>query len=184
LLRATGLLRGLLAFSLPFAAVCSAFPLRGNKPPQTKRKNNMNKTKNNPETLKAAPTYHNHVRLIGFLGDKPTQYEKRAIFSVATKTSWPVKDSDQWDSHTEWHRCVAWDELAKAIKPLAKGDYVCIDGELRSSSYDRELPVVGGGTTIVPTKVWEIRARVVRKLAYKKKPVEKNAKAEPLKAAA
>jgi single-strand DNA-binding protein len=144
----------------------------------------MNKTKNNPETLKAAPTYHNHVRLIGFLGDKPTQYEKRAIFSVATKTSWPVKDSDQWDSHTEWHRCVAWDDLAKAIKPLAKGDYVCIDGELRSSSYDRELPVVGGGTTIVPTKVWEIRARVVRKLVYKKKPIEKNAKAEPLKAAA
>ena len=80
-LRAAGLLRGLLAFSLPFAAVCSAFPLRGNKPPPTERKNNMNKTKNNPETPKAAPTYQNQVRLIGFLGESRRVRETRDLLA-------------------------------------------------------------------------------------------------------
>ncbi len=72
--------------------------------------------------------------------------------------------------------------IAEALRPLVKGDSILVEGELRTSTYDKELPVVGGGTTIVPTKVWEIRARAVRKLARKKKPAAKAAKA--LKAAA
>ena len=143
----------------------------------------MNKTNNNPETPKAAPMYLNHVQLIGFLGDKPTHYENRAIFSLATKTSWKPKDSDEWQHITEWHRCVAWDDVAEAIKPLAKGDYLCIDGALRSSTYHKEVGL-GVDVVSVPITAWEIRVRAVRKLAHKKKPAAKNAKAEPLKAAA
>jgi hypothetical protein len=151
---------------------------------QQKRKTTMNKVKNNQEKPKAAaPMYQNQVRLVGFLGADPVQHENRAVFSVATKVSWrPDQDSDEWESITQWHHCVAWDKLAEAVLPLAKGDHVLVEGELRSSSYDRNLPVVGGGTTIVPTKVWEIRARAVRKLARKKKPAQRSAKA--LKAAA
>jgi single-strand DNA-binding protein len=145
----------------------------------------MNKVKNNTEEPKAAPLYQNQVRLVGFLGADPVQHENRAIFSLATKVSWkPDQDSDEWESLTQWHHCVAWGKLAEALRPLVKGDHILVEGELRTSTYDKELPVVGGGTTIVPTKVWEIRARAVRKLARKQKPVAKAAKAKPLKAAA
>jgi single-strand DNA-binding protein len=143
----------------------------------------MNKTNNNPETPKAAPMYQNHVRLVGFLGKDPEHHENRAILSLATKISWQWKDTLKWESHTEWHRIVAWGTLAEAVKPLAKGDYVCIDGELRSSTYHKEV-AVGVDVVSVPITVWEIRARAVRKLAHEKKPAEKNAEAEPLKAAA
>jgi hypothetical protein len=145
---------------------------------KTKGKNNMNnKVKNNPGEPKGAPLYQNNVRLVGFLGKDPEHHENRAVLSLATKTSWPVKDSDEWESHTEWHRIVAWDKLAEAVKPLVKGDYVLVEGELRSGSYEKELPVVGGGTTLVPMRAWEIKARLVRKLTHKKKPVRKPAKA-------
>jgi hypothetical protein len=52
-------------------------------------------------------------------------------------------------------------KLAEALRQLVKGDYILVEGELRTSTYNKELPVVGTGTTIVPTKVWEIRARAV-----------------------
>ena len=142
----------------------------------------MNKVKNNPEEPKAAPMYQNQVRLVGFLGADPVQHENRAIFSLATKTSWKAQDSEEWESYSQWHRCVAWGKLAEAVQPFARGDHVQIEGELRSGSYDKELPVVGGGTTIVPMTSWEIRVRAVRKLVRKKKPAQKPAKA--LKAAA
>lgn len=34
-----------------------------------------------------------------------------------------------------------------------------VEGELRSSQYDRTVTVVGGGEVVVPTRTWEIRAR-------------------------
>lgn len=143
----------------------------------------MNKTKNNPETLKAAPMYQNQVRLIGFRGKDPEEYENRTILSLATKQSWMKPGTKEWDSHTEWHRVMLWDELAASLPALAKGDHVLVEGELRSRSYLKHVNV-GVDTISVPSISWEIRALAVRKLAHKKKTVEKNAKAEPLKAAA
>ena len=136
----------------------------------------MNKDKHNPDEPKAAPLYQNQARLVGFLGKDPEHYENRAVLSLATKTSWPVKDSDKWESHTEWHRIVAWGEVAEAVKPLAKGDYVLVEGELRSNVYHKEV-AVGTDVASVPITSWEIKARVIRKLARKKKPAEKPAKA-------
>jgi single-strand DNA-binding protein len=140
----------------------------------------MNKVKNNTEEPKAA-LYQNQVRLIGFLGKDPEQHENRTILSLATKTSWKAHDSDEWQSHTEWHRVIVWDELAEGVRSLAKGSHVEIDGELRSSSYLKHVNI-GVDTITVPTTSWEIRARAVRKLVRKQKPARKPAKA--LKAAA
>jgi single-strand DNA-binding protein len=137
----------------------------------------MNKVTNNPEEPKAAPLYQNQARLVGFLGKDPEFHENRAILSLATKTSWQPKDSDKWESHTEWHRIVVWDKLSEAVKPLAKGDYVLVEGELRSSQYERDLVLKDGSPACVPIRAWEIRARAVRKLVRKKKPAEKPAKA-------
>jgi hypothetical protein len=128
------------AFPLSFTAVCSwVFGEGTNHLQKTKGKNNMNKVKNNPEEPKAAPMYQNQVRLVGFLGKDPEHHENRAVLSLATKTSWQAKDSDQWESHTKWHRIVVWDKLAEAVKPLAKGDYVLVEGELHSGEYERDV---------------------------------------------
>ena len=127
------------------------------------------KAKQSEEPKAAAPAYQNRVTLVGYLGNQPETYADRATFSVATKASWKPADSADWVERTEWHRCVAWGKLVPAMTVLAKGDHVLIEGELRSNEYERELPVVGGGTTIVPTKTWEIRVRAVRKLVRKPK---------------
>jgi len=140
----------------------------------------MNKVKNNTEEPKAA-LYQNQVRLIGFLGKDPEQHENRTVLSLATKTSWPIKDSDEWQSHTEWHRVIVWDKLAEDVRSLAKGDHVLIEGELRSSSYLKHVNI-GVDTITVPTTSWEIKARAVCKMVRKQKPAKKPAKA--LKAAA
>lgn len=136
----------------------------------------MKKAKNSKEPkaeLKAepnaAPPYQNQVRLVGFLGDSPQLHEDRAVFSLATKTSWKAAGSDEWQSHTEWHRVVAWGKLAPAVGTLAKGDHVLVEGELRSSQYERDIPVIGGSTATVTVKAWEIRARAVRKLVRSKR---------------
>lgn len=138
----------------------------------------MKKTKNEAPNLKAAPPYKNHVTLVGYLGDNPEQRDGHAVLRLATKTSWKPKDSDEWKERTEWHRVVAWGQLAAAVKPLAKGDHVLVEGELRSNEYEAEVPVVGkkGITALVNRRTWEIRARAVRKLVHKKK-AQKPAKA-------
>jgi len=148
-----------------------------------KGKNNMNnKAKNNTEEPSAAPVYQNQVRLIGFLGKDPVQHENRTVLSLATKTSWKAQDSDEWQSHTEWHRVIVWDKLAEGVRSLAKGEHVLVEGELRSISYHKQITVGADTVITVPMTSWEVRARAIRKLVRKQKPAQKPAKA--LKAAA
>jgi single stranded DNA-binding protein len=128
----------------------------------------MNNTKQNPGRPKAAPMYLNEVRLIGFLGDAPKLHENRANFSIATKTSWPMKDSKTWQEETHWHRAVAWGLQALVARTLAKGDHVLIEGELRSGLYHKEVGV-GVDTVSVPITTWEIRVKAIRKLERVKK---------------
>jgi single stranded DNA-binding protein len=137
----------------------------------------MKKTKNEEQNLKAAPPYKNHVTLVGYLGDNPEQRNGHAVLSLATKTSWLPKDSKEWKERTEWHRIVAWGPLAEAVKPLAKGDHVLIEGELRSNEYEADAPIVGkkNATARVNRRTWEIRARHVRKLDHKKQEKPKKA---------
>ena len=99
----------------------------------------MNKA-NNSEEPKAAPAYQNRVTLGGYLGGEPEQLKGRAVLSLATKTSWKPKDSDEWKSRTDWHRVTAWGQLAEAIRPLAQGDHIIVEGELRTGQYERAVP--------------------------------------------
>ena len=119
------------------------------------------KTENN-ETIRTAPDYVNQVTLVGYLGGAPEQNKGCTVLSLATKRSW--KDGDDWKSETEWHRIVAWGKLGEAVKPLAKGDHVQVEGDLRSHVYDREQ-VIEGAKVVVPTRTWDIRADSIRKLA-------------------
>jgi single-strand DNA-binding protein len=128
----------------------------------------MNKTKNS-EQPKAAPAYQNRVTLVGYLGRAPEQLEGRAVLSLATKTSWKPKDSDEWQSRSDWHRVVAWGQRAEAVRSLDKGDHVIVEGELRSSEWNDLYRVDDGTYVPVKVRVWEVRARSIRKLVRKKK---------------
>lgn len=137
----------------------------------------MKKNEKTEQKTNAAPHWINRVTLVGFAADKPDQYDGFAILRLATKVSWKDKTSGEWQSHTDWHRIVAWNGLADAVKDYVKGDHVMVEGELRSSEYDREVQVVGAGKAVISTKTWEIRARAIRKLDRKPK-AESQAKAD------
>jgi single-strand DNA-binding protein len=110
--------------------------------------------------------YLNRITLIGFIGSdaekKLSNATNLAIFSLATKMSWK-NDAGDWESRTEWHRCVAFGKLADLAGTLAKGAHVAIEGELRSHEYQRELGV-GTQKTTVSQRIWEIRVDSVLKL--------------------
>ena len=59
--------------------------------------------------------YQNRITLIGFLGnDAITRTANNASFTVlslATKSSYKDKKTGEYNSHTEWHRCVVWGRL-------------------------------------------------------------------------
>ena len=125
-------------------------------------------------TPNAAPLYQNRVTLVGYLGHQPELVNGHAVLSLATKTSWKDKDSSEWQSRTEWHRVIAWGSLVDAVKTFATGEYVLVEGELKSSEYEREVTVIGStGKAIVLTRSWEVRARAIRKLF--RKPAKKKA---------
>ena len=127
--------------------------------------------------------YVNRITLIGFIGSdaekKLSNATNLAIFSLATKTSWK-NDAGDWESRTEWHRCVAFGKLADFAGTLTKGAHVAIEGELRCHEYQREL-VVGTQKTTIAQRAWEIRVDSVLKLdrAAKRETTDENQEEVP-----
>ncbi len=113
--------------------------------------------------------YENKITLKGFLGKDAENFATKqqntfTVLSLATKSGYKDKQTQQWVNHTEWHRIVAFGKPADYAKRLLKGDYVEIEGELRSSEFDVEVGE-GKKKTTVKRRGWEIRASIVRKLA-------------------
>lgn len=113
--------------------------------------------------------YENKVTLKGFVGKDAENFATKqqktfTVLSLATKSGYKDKQTSQWVNHTEWHRIVAFGKPADYAKTLKKGDYVEIEGELRSTEFDAE---VGDGKkkTTVKRRGWEIRSSIVKKLA-------------------
>lgn len=109
--------------------------------------------------------YENFARVKGFLGKdaatKTTRQQKDFIvLSLATKSSYKDRQTDNWVSHTDWHRIVVFGKLAESARQLKKGDYVEIEGEMRSSQYDAEDAKSQGKKR----RVWEIRTSKMTKL--------------------
>jgi len=103
----------------------------------------------------------NRITIIGFLGnDAVTRTANNATFTVlslATKSSFKDKKTGEYNSHTEWHRCVVWGRLAEYAKTLTKGAHLSVEGELRS----REQTNKKTGAT---QRVWEVRVSSILKL--------------------
>jgi single-strand DNA-binding protein len=75
--------------------------------------------------------YQNKVTLIGFLGNdaevRTANDRSFTTFSLATKSSYKDKNSSQYVSHTEWHRCVVFGKLSEFAKTLTKGAHVQVN---------------------------------------------------------
>jgi len=128
--------------------------------------------------------YTNNVTLKGYVGKDAQSFATRqqntfVVLSLATKSGYKDKQTQQWMNHTEWHRIVAFGKPADYAKPLKKGDYVEIEGELRSSEFDVEVGEDKKKTT-VKRRGWEIRASIVRKLAQPEDSRHENLDAEPI----
>ena len=126
--------------------------------------------------------YTNEITLKGFLGKDAESFATKqgrnlVVLSLATKSGYKDKQTNEWVNHTEWHRIVAFGTPADYAKSLKKGDYVEIVGELRST--EREVEVVKDKKkTKTTTRNWEVRASKVTKLAPPKS--GENQDAEPI----
>lgn len=105
--------------------------------------------------------YQNKVNLIGFLGNdaevRTANNIKFTTFSLATKSSYKDKKTNQYVSHTEWHRCVVFGKLSEFAKTLTKGAHLQVEGELRSREYTSKK-------TDTEQRIWEIRVGTILKL--------------------
>jgi len=112
--------------------------------------------------------YQNKVTLIGFLGNdaevRTANDRSFTTFSLATKSSYKDKNSSQYISHTEWHRCVVFGKLSEFAKTLTKGAHVQVEGELRSREYTSKK-------TETEQRIWEIRVGTILKLDRAEKSV-------------
>lgn len=105
----------------------------------------------------------NKVILIGRLGFDPEisslpSGTQRALLNLATNEYWVDKQTNQRQTHTEWHRVVCWNKLADlAGKYLKKGAKIFVEGKIRSREYVNPQ-------TNVPAKVYEIIASDFRML--------------------
>jgi single-strand DNA-binding protein len=126
--------------------------------------------------------YTNEIKLKGYIGKNAESFATKqqktfTVLSLATKSGYKDKQTQQWVNHTEWHRIVAFGKPAEYAKNLKKGDYVEVEGELRSSEFDVEVGESKKKTT-VKRRGWEVRASIVRKLTP---PIQgENPDAEPI----
>ncbi len=92
--------------------------------------------------------YDNSVRLIGFLGQNAEKHTARnkapyVILNLATTVRWREKKSQEYVERTEWHRLIAWGNLAKFASTPKRGNHISAEGELRYRAIpDKEHPHV------------------------------------------
>jgi single-strand DNA-binding protein len=128
--------------------------------------------------------YENEIKVKGYVGKDAESFATKnqsicVVFSVATKTGYKDKQTNEWVNHTDWHRIVAFGKPAEFANPLKKGDYVEVKGEQRSTP--RELEVVKDKKkTKITIHDWEVRASIVKPLARPESSRDENLDAEPV----
>jgi single-strand DNA-binding protein len=84
----------------------------------------------------------NKVILIGRLGNDPEvkflpNGNAACELRVATSKRFKPKDSEEWKEQTEWHSVATYSKTAENCgKYLAKGREVCVEGELRTRTWE------------------------------------------------
>lgn len=126
--------------------------------------------------------YENKIALKGFLGKDAETFATRnqktvVVLSLATKSGYKDQQTHKWVNSTEWHRIVAFGKPADYAKGLKKGDYLEVEGEIRTNEYEKEI-VQGKNKVKVTFRDKEVRANTVKKLAAPAK--GENLDAEPI----
>ena len=86
----------------------------------------------------------NKVMLLGNLGSDPeTRFSNSgapiARFSLATTRRWRDNRTEEWREETDWHDVVSFGRNAEIVgEYLSKGRQCFVEGELRTSSWERE----------------------------------------------
>lgn len=86
----------------------------------------------------------NKVMLLGNLGGDPeTRFTNSgapiARFSLATTRRWKDNRTNEWREETDWHDVVSFGRNAEIVgEYLEKGRQCFVEGELRTSSWERE----------------------------------------------
>jgi single-strand DNA-binding protein len=129
--------------------------------------------------------YQNRVSIIGFVGnDAQLRSTKNgasvAVFSVATKSSWK-NATGNYDSRTDWHRCVAWGSVSQFAAKLEKGAHVQVEGKLRYREYEKEYSTKKAPAPVAPVKhrVAEIHVNRLLKLDRAEKQDEPAPEVDP-----
>lgn len=84
----------------------------------------------------------NKVLCIGRLGADPElrftgNGQPVMDMRIACTESWFDKGSNQRKEHTEWITCTVWGARAEALaKVVKKGDLICVEGSIRTTSYE------------------------------------------------
>ena len=101
----------------------------------------------------------NRVTLMGHVGADAKQQKESApvVFSLATSSRW-LDEQKQRQSRTEWHNVVVFGNLGKYAAKLKKGDRVYVEGQLRTSSYDKPA----GDATVTVSSTEVIAAQIER----------------------
>jgi len=100
----------------------------------------------------------NKVILIGRLGADPeirytADGHPVATVRIATSERWTDRNGERKE-HTEWHRVVIFGKLAEiCAEHLSKGRLICIEGKLRTRSYEDRDGVERRVTEIVAADV-------------------------------
>ena len=120
--------------------------------------------------------YNNTITLKGFLGTNAVEHTNSnekpvVVLSLATKSSYKDKQSNEFVSRTDWHRIVVFGRLAESAKSLTKGTYVEVEGQLQSREY------VSGETK---RRVSEVRARSITKLEHTPRSAAEKPDAKPV----
>ena len=101
----------------------------------------------------------NKAIVVGNLGRDPevkytTGNVAVANFTVATSEKWKDKSTGELQEKTEWHRIVAWRELAESCgKYLRKGSKVYLEGKLETRKWTDSNEVDHYSTEIIAQKI-------------------------------
>jgi single-strand DNA-binding protein len=97
----------------------------------------------------------NKVIILGFVGNEPEIRQTQdgrtvANFSVATSESWKDKNSGEKQEKTEWHRIIAFGNLADIVKNyVKKGSKVYVEGSIQTRKWTDKNSVEKYTTEII-----------------------------------
>ena len=107
----------------------------------------------------------NKVILIGNLGADPevkrmTSGDSITTFSIATSESWVDRNTNQRQERTEWHRVVAFRQLADIMAQyLRKGSRVYIEGKLQTRKWQDQNGIDRYTTEIIASDMTMLGGR-------------------------